>query len=221
MHQRDIPRPRLVRRLLLPAAALVAVAGLSACGDSGDAASTDTIASIDGAASEPVAGDGATDVEPTSFREAILEFSACMREQGLDFPDPDFDADGNIVFGDGAGGPGAGGPAQDDPAFEAAQEACGDLLEGVQDAFQPDPEQQAELRDSLLEFAACMRGEGIDFPDPEFGADGNVQLPVAGPDGEGGLAAMQDAPAFEAAAETCQEALGDIPGPGGFGGGDD
>ncbi len=39
----------------------------------------------------------------------------------------------------------------------------------------PDPAEQAELRDALLAFSACMRENGVaDFPDP--GANGIVEF---------------------------------------------
>ena len=45
-----------------------------------------------------------------------------------------------------------------------------------------DPEQQAEMREQLLEFAECMRDHGIDMADPVFGEDGRVEIRANGPD---------------------------------------
>ena len=36
--------------------------------------------------------------EELSFEEGVLEFSQCMREEGIDFPDPSFDVNGNPNF---------------------------------------------------------------------------------------------------------------------------
>ena len=36
--------------------------------------------------------------EEITFEEGVLEFSQCMREEGIDFPDPTFDIDGNPEF---------------------------------------------------------------------------------------------------------------------------
>ena len=41
--------------------------------------------------------------------------------------------------------------------------------------------EQAELRDALVGFAGCMRGAGVDMPDPKMGPDGSPIL--YGPDG--------------------------------------
>ena len=46
-----------------------------------------------------------------------------------------------------------------------------------------DAEQDAEFTEQLVEYAECMRGEGIDFPDPEpgrgfgFGGRGAADVP--------------------------------------------
>jgi hypothetical protein len=52
----------------------------------------------------------------------MLAFAECMREHGIDFPDPQFDGGAVMV-----GGPGID---PEDPEFQAAQEACGELLPG-------------------------------------------------------------------------------------------
>ena len=36
--------------------------------------------------------------EETTFEEGVLEFAQCMREEGINFPDPTFDIDGNPQF---------------------------------------------------------------------------------------------------------------------------
>ena len=38
--------------------------------------------------------------EEITFEEGLLSFAQCMREQGLDFPDPSFDSEGNPEFTD-------------------------------------------------------------------------------------------------------------------------
>jgi hypothetical protein len=54
--------------------------------------------------------------------------------------------------------------------------------------------------DAALEFAQCMRDQGIeDFPDPEIGDDGTVQLVPGGVD--------LDDPEVQAAQEECQSIL--------------
>ena len=51
-----------------------------------------------------------------------------MREHGIDMPDPN--PNGGMVFEAGPGEGGKGGIDPSDPDFQAAQEACGDLLPG-------------------------------------------------------------------------------------------
>ena len=38
--------------------------------------------------------------EEVTFEEGLLSFARCMREEGLDFPDPSFDSEGNPEFTD-------------------------------------------------------------------------------------------------------------------------
>jgi hypothetical protein len=65
------------------------------------------------------------DLDQTALQDRMLEYTACMRDNGVDMPDPDFSEAG--------GGPGGGlfrsGQVNpDDPAFQAAQKACSDIL---------------------------------------------------------------------------------------------
>lgn len=135
-------RPALVAgrsaRGTLAVAAALAAAGLPACGDSDE-----------GSAS----GDG---LSASEVRDARVEFARCMREHGVDMPDPKPAA--------GVGGFGGGAELRDDPEAEAALEACGKQLQGLRAQIPED--QRRELRDAALEFARCMRSEGIDMPDP-------------------------------------------------------
>lgn len=66
-----------------------------------------------------------------------------------------------------------------------------------------DPQQAA------LEFARCMRGKGIDMPDPKVGESGMVMLAPGG--GGGGPTAEQRPPAgFEEAHKACAHLLKDM-----------
>jgi len=103
--------------------------------------------------------------EELSFEEGVLEFAQCMREEGIDFPDPSFDVDGNPNFDD--------VQIDNEEEFEAAFIACEDILRNAfPDEFDVDPEVEAALIDASLEFSQCMREEGIDFPDPKPGEFG-------------------------------------------------
>ena len=65
---------------------------------------------------------------------------------------------------------------------------------------QLDPEQEAEMREELLEFTECMRDHGIDMPDPVFGDDGRVTMEAT--PGERVGPGVEDE-AFRAASEAC------------------
>ena len=59
------------------------------------------------------------------MQETMLEFAACMREHGVDMPDPDFSGGGaRMQFR-----AGAGGVDPESPTFQKAQEACQEILE--------------------------------------------------------------------------------------------
>jgi hypothetical protein len=171
-------RPALVAgrsaRGTLAVAAALAAAGLPACGGSGE-----------GAAS----GDGLSSAEA---RDARVDFAECMREHGVDMPDPRPGAAPGFGFG------GGGAALRDDPEAREAFETCGRQLEGLR-AQIPD-EQREELREAALDFARCMRDEGIDFPDPtRAGAIARMDLD-------------RDDPATRSAMEKCQGELPDLPG---------
>jgi hypothetical protein len=58
----------------------------------------------------------------------MLAFAQCMRDHGIDYPDPVFSEDGGVTLI----GPdeGAAGFDPNDPAFQAAQEACQEIFGG-------------------------------------------------------------------------------------------
>jgi hypothetical protein len=197
------------RMLLLPAVlALVA----TACG--GSAGADDGVASLEDSATPDAAP--ATTVAPVSQEEALLAFTACLRQQGFDVPDPTMDAAGNLQLERPAA-------VQQDPdfdrdAFRTARQACDEHLEGVALGFRG--EDRTETEDQLLEFASCIRDNGYDMPDPDFGnsAPGQGGGPFSGID--------RSDPAFQAAAESCSDLLPGVGrglpgGPGGGGPGND
>jgi hypothetical protein len=152
-----------------------------------------------------------------AFQDAMLNYTRCMRDHGVDMPDPTFDSagDGNTGFkvAVGAAGP---GNLKDNPAFNAAQKACQPILDKVQqDMPRPSPEEQAKMRDDALAMARCMRAHGIDMPDPTFDANGGVSVQIKKPAtgstpttgaataGGGVVVNPTDDPKFKAAMEVC------------------
>jgi hypothetical protein len=70
----------------------------------------------------------AGEIDP-EFQDKMLEFAKCMREHGVDMPDPQFGTGGNVTIG----GPDDGNGPRNDPkskTFQDAEAACGSLLPG-------------------------------------------------------------------------------------------
>lgn len=131
---------------------------------------------------------------------ALLSFVECLRGKGLDVPDPEVDADGNLSFS----------PRSvmrqgtvDPEELRAVMEACGGLPEGVGGGFSP--EDRTQFQDTALKFAECMRGQGLDVPDPDFSAG----APRAGGGGPFGGQLDRDDPKVAAALEVCQQIFAD------------
>lgn len=196
------------RSTTLAATAILAVA-LAACGGTaGDAADSndDEIASLGTTATpagpDATASGGTSPDAPQDPEEAMLSYTECMRDQGIDMPDPIAnEGRGNgafVVVEDTAGG--------DMEDFMAAEEECSPLLEGAMSEIENDPEHEAELREDMLEFAECMREQGIDMPDPVLNEDGGgMSVDVGSEDAtpiEGGEPFEPD-PEMQAAMQEC------------------
>lgn len=203
--------------------------------DDPSAASEPAVAMDTAAAPDPAAAaasGGSPDLDDMTDEERLLEFAQCMRDNGVDFPDPVIEADGTVAFGRRPGRGSGQGLAEigRDPDLPKARMACTDLLQGL--PFGPGGGRDfddAELQDSLLDFARCMRDKGIDMPDPDFsgfrsgaGGDGPPPNPFAGM--RDLSAAGADGEEVGAAIEDCRERLvafgrfgGGGPGAGGAG----
>jgi hypothetical protein len=181
---------RTIRLLLL---SLAAMALLAACTG---ATAAPSVASLDdpAASGDPSASPSA----PTDPQEAFLAFAECMREHGIDMPDPQVSDEGGGKFSVGfSAGDRVGSP--DDEEFKAANEACQPLLENaIGEGGRP--ELSPEEEEAMLDFARCMREHGIDMPDP---GQGGMIFQAGGPDDESSF----DREAFEAAQEACQDLL--------------
>ncbi|MFG2089654.1 hypothetical protein [Spirillospora sp. NPDC048824] len=97
-----------------------------------------------------------------SAEDAELKFAQCMRENGVDVPDP----------GSGDAAAKRLGEGTERKKLEAALEKCRSWLQaGGRMPDLKDP----KVRDQYVEFAQCMREHGVDIPDP--GPDGELRLP--------------------------------------------
>ncbi|MCP2340351.1 hypothetical protein [Actinomadura rupiterrae] len=171
---------RLTGLLLVPVLAF----GLAACGNghSGDKLASQTAKKAD---------------EATAMRN----FAKCMREHGVDMPDPD--GDGHVTMRM-TGKPGAGKGPENDTGMQTAQKACQHLMPN---GGKPKKPTAAEL-DKMRKFARCMRDHGINMPDPN--ADGGITIKQsAGPGGGAGqklsAGGPDSDPKFKAAQDACKQ----------------
>jgi hypothetical protein len=143
-------------RILLVVGVLALALAVAACGGGGGKAAG--VASLSGS-KQPTATHAGSSQDD---RQAALNWARCMRQHGIDLPDPQFSGD-NIT---------QRLPTrteQNSPKFKAAQQACRQYLP---DGGQPWPP-TAQERQQALAFARCMRQHGINnMPDPEITASG-------------------------------------------------
>jgi hypothetical protein len=139
------------RHFTLAAVAAVVLLALSACGGSGDAGG---VASAGGEqnAAKPAETDASAPVDPDA---QALVFAGCMRDNGIDMPDP------------GPGQQGLGTALQsvvDDyerAPLEQAFAACENLLPQY-------PQEQQHTEDWMLALAECLREQGLEVSDNPF-----------------------------------------------------
>ena len=166
--------------------------------------------------------DGETDPE-----QAALDFSQCMRDQGLDFPDIGLDANGNPDIREGFEA------IRGQEGFRDGLDSCSEFLAGAGfGGGRAALTDNVELQDALVEFSACVRDQGFDVGDIQLGVgpegggagpgpgsgDGDGQAAnQQGGRGEGGfdpgrrladgLGLDADDPAVQAAITDCQPIL--------------
>jgi len=183
------------------AAVLLVLASLAACSATG--AAPDSVASLESDA--PGANASAAPSASLDPEAAQLAFAECMRDQGIDMPDPETSG------GAGGGAVRIGGDGEDRDEFQAAMEECNHFLEQA-GAFRG--EMDPEMLDKMVEFAGCMREHGIDMPDPQ--ADGGIMV-YRNDDGNvtngNGANIDPESEEFQAAEEACRPILGDDFGP--------
>jgi hypothetical protein len=184
-----------MKRILI--AALAAAAALAFAGCRGDSNEGEGVATAGGAPTSTATGNNSdAGADDGDTAEKMRKFAACMRENGIDMPDPEVDGEGRVRVQIGGGGAEAGGGTPPDrEKFEAAQKACKQYLPNGGEPPKMDPEQVEQAR----QFAKCMRENGVpDFPDPQ--ADGSVRI-EAGP----GTGIQPDSQAFKDAQAKCEQ----------------
>jgi hypothetical protein len=155
------------------------------------------------AATASLAGCGAGDPKPAAAgkgqgseaasRKALLDFARCMRQHGVDMPDPQFSG-GRVTIKQNKGNP---------DTARTAEKACAKFRDAVKPPETSDAE-KAEFKKAALANARCMRDHGIDMPDPTFDANGGAQMRLGG-----GI--NPESAKFKAAQEACR---GTLPGGG-------
>jgi hypothetical protein len=152
---------------------------VAACGGGGG--KSNGVASLgDG---EPTATTSPGGGDPT---QAALAYARCMRQHGVNVPDPKVDANGRIAQ---QMPPGVG---PDDPKVKAAQQACKQYAPNGGEPEKVDPQQQQQM----LAFARCMRQHGINIADPK---------PGEGINADGAAGVNPNSPEFKAADQACQQ----------------
>ncbi|PKQ17880.1 MAG: hypothetical protein CVT68_06220 [Actinobacteria bacterium HGW-Actinobacteria-8] len=104
-----------------------------------------------------------------SAEDQALAFAQCMRDNGVEFPDPTVDADGSPSF-EGAFGRGQeGGFDPQDTSFQEAMTACDDLMEGLSVGPGNRDFDSDAMNEALYAYTQCLRDEGLDVGDITLG----------------------------------------------------
>ena len=149
---------------------------------------------------EPAATAGSDRPDEEELRRAQVKFAECMREQGVDLPDPGTDGKQTLKVG--------GDSGISPEAFETASKACEKYRKDIRP--QLSAEEQEEFKQKALEWARCMRDHGIDMPDPQI-SEGGAGVRIGGPDGGDGPRLDPEDPEFQAAEKACGSLMGKRP----------
>jgi hypothetical protein len=162
------------------------------------AASASLVVAACGGGNKPAAAGGPSGkgVDAAS-KTAMLNFAKCMREHGVNMPDPQFDSNGGgtVRMGDGK-------TPIDAAKARSAEQAC----QHFQDAVKPPPmsaAQQADMRKRALANSRCVRAHGFNMPDPQFDDSGRMTLQMSKDSG-----IDPNDPKFQEASKTCAKQSG-------------
>ncbi|MGH2654243.1 MAG: hypothetical protein ACRDHV_07840 [Actinomycetota bacterium] len=173
-----------VAAVAVAAVLVLAAAACSAADDGGGVATLGGEGAKAGANPSP-------SVDP---EQALVDFAECMHEHGVEV-ETSFEEGGIAI----EARPGEIAPGD----LEEADAECRHLLPRGQEG-EPSQEEQEKAFEAALQFAGCMRDQGIDFPDPERAEGGG--LTQAGPRGD----FDPDGPRFREAEEACRHILEEV-----------
>ena len=183
-------RLRLPRRVLAVSALGAAlVIGLAACGSSSSSSTTSASAA------------SGSNTSSSARYQARLNLAKCLREHGLNVPDPS--PNGGPA---GGGGGGIFRSARSNPNFQSAMQACAQYRRAATPAGNLSPAQRAQFQQDLVKFAQCMRSHNINVPDPTSSAGGGFRIFRQIPSSE------RNSPAFRTALQACSTNLPFRPG---------
>ena len=156
-----------MRRILIAATALVTALAVTGC--RGDTDKGEGVATAGGTPTSNASGNNSdAGTDDGDIAEKMRKFASCMREHGIDMPDPEVDSDGRTRVQIGEEG---GAAPADKEKVEAAQKECQQYLPNGGEPPKMDPADVEKMR----QFAKCMRENGIpDFPDPQ--PDGGMRI---------------------------------------------
>jgi hypothetical protein len=159
------------------AVALILALGLTACAGGGKDAVAKAAAS------------------KSSDLDSMRKFAQCMRQNGVDMPDPT-DDNGRIEMRSSAK-PGA----NSEDKMKAAEAKCRHFQPNGGKPVKLKPEDLARMR----AMAKCMREHGVNMPDPDENGRITITRKGTGDPAKGGDGMNPDSPTFKAADKACRQ----------------
>lgn len=188
----------LIRTLALVTALTLGAAACGGGNESDDAASTGVASLNDDSANQETADSDTSSDDtaeaPADPEQAYALFNDCMADYGFEFQTPTEGDDGLDIDDNTSNDeddPQASDGDFDQGDFESANKDCEKHLANVDNGFDLDPEQKAELEDAQVKWNNCMKEQGVDMSTND---DGTVQT----------LGDDVDMEAFDAASKACE-----------------
>jgi hypothetical protein len=167
----------MITRTIVVAFAATASLAVAACGSGGGGANSSSSA-------------GSTRGVDAKTKKAMLQFAQCMRDHGVDMPDPQFGSNKVTM---------QGGKASPE-VTRAATKACQKYRAQIKPPAMSTAD-KAKFRQQALANAQCMRAHGVpNFPDPQFDADGAATMRF-----DKGSGIDPNSPAFQRAQQACMK----------------